>query len=53
MEIVQGHDFDGDDRVIDAHIKKIRQKLETTPSEPQIILTVYGIGYKFNPSAGE
>jgi len=52
VEIVQGHDFDGDDRVIDAHIKKIRQKLETTPSNPQIILTVYGIGYKFNPSAG-
>jgi len=38
--------------VIDAHIKKIRQKIETTPSDPQIILTVYGIGYKFNPSAG-
>ena len=52
VEIVQGHDFDGDDRVIDAHIKKIRQKIESVPSEPQIILTVYGIGYKFNPSAG-
>ena len=53
VEIVQGHDFDGDDRVIDAHIKKIRQKIETTSSGPQIILTVYGIGYKFNPSTGE
>ena len=52
VEIVQGHDFDGDDRVIDAHIKKIRQKIETTPSDPQRILTVYGIGYKFNSSAG-
>jgi len=52
VEIVQGHDFGGDDRVIDAHIKKIRQKIETTPSEPQIILTIYGIGYKFNPNAG-
>ena len=52
VEIVQGHDFGGDDRVIDAHIKKIRQKIETTPSDPQLILTVYGIGYKFNPSAG-
>lgn len=52
VEIVQGHDFEGDDRVIDAHIKKIRQKIEVTPSNPQIIITVYGIGYKFNPSAG-
>jgi len=52
VEIVQGHDFEGDDRVIDAHIKKIRQKIESIPSDPQIILTVFGIGYKFNPSAG-
>ncbi|MDQ7096637.1 response regulator transcription factor [Desulfosporosinus sp. PR] len=52
VEIVQGHDFEGDDRVIDAHIKKIRQKIEATPSDPQIIMTVYGVGYKFNPSAG-
>jgi two-component system, OmpR family, response regulator ResD len=52
VEIVQGHDFEGDERVIDAHIKKIRQKIETAPSDPQIILTVYGIGYKFNPSSG-
>ena len=53
IEIVQGYDFDGDDRVIDAHIKKIRQKVETIPSSPQIILTVYGLGYKYNPSKGE
>lgn len=49
--IVQGHDFEGDDRVIDAHIKKLRQKVESTPSEPHIILTVYGVGYKFNPNS--
>ncbi|AET66264.1 response regulator with CheY-like receiver domain and winged-helix DNA-binding domain [Desulfosporosinus orientis DSM 765] len=53
VEIVQGHNFEGDDRVIDAHIKKIRHKIETRPSNPQIIVTVYGIGYKFNPNAGE
>lgn len=51
VQIVQGHDFGGDDRVIDAHIKRIRQKLESTPADPKIILTVYGIGYKFNPHA--
>lgn len=50
IEVVQGFDFGGDARVIDAHIKKIRQKIEKTPSDPKIVLTVYGIGYKFNPA---
>ncbi|AHF05980.1 response regulator transcription factor [Desulfitobacterium metallireducens] len=50
IEIVQGHDFMGDDRVIDAHIKKLRQKIEKAPDKPKILLTVYGVGYKFNPN---
>src|SRR5690554_6111183 len=53
VEIVQGHDFRGDERVIDAHIKKLRQKLEKVPSNPKIILTVFGVGYKFNPHQEE
>ncbi|MGI1658731.1 MAG: response regulator transcription factor [Desulfitobacterium sp.] len=53
VEIVQGHDFGGDERVIDAHIKKLRQKIEAVPSDPKIILTVYGVGYKFNPHQEE
>jgi two-component system OmpR family response regulator len=50
VEIVQGYDFGGDERVIDAHIKKLRQKIEKVSSDPKIILTVYGVGYKFNPA---
>lgn len=53
VEIVQGHEFGGDERVIDAHIKKLRQKIEYTPSDPKIILTVYGVGYKFSPNLEE
>ncbi len=53
VEIVQGHDFGGDERVIDAHIKKLRQKIEKVPSDPKIVLTVYGVGYKFNPNSEE
>ena len=53
VEIVQGHDFGGDERVIDAHIKKLRQKIEKVPSDPKIVITVYGIGYKFNPNQEE
>lgn len=40
-------DFDGYDRIIDAHIKNLRQKIEINPKEPKYILTVRGIGYKF------
>jgi DNA-binding response OmpR family regulator len=34
--------------VIDAHIKNIRRKIERNPHEPTYILTVYGVGYRFN-----
>lgn len=50
IEIVQGHEYNGDDRVIDAHVKKLRQKIESTPERPKILRTVYGVGYKFNPN---
>ncbi len=36
-----------DDRTIDVHIRRIRHKLETDPLDPQFILTVRGVGYKF------
>jgi DNA-binding response OmpR family regulator len=39
--------FDGYDRVIDTHIKKIRQKLESNSKQPKYIMTIYGIGYRF------
>lgn len=42
-----GYDFDGFDRVIDTHIKNLRQKIEEDPKKPRYILTVHGVGYKF------
>lgn len=39
--------FDKIDRVIDAHIKNLRQKIEENTKKPKIIQTVYGVGYKF------
>lgn len=38
----------GVDRSVDAHIKNLRRKIEADPSNPTYILTVYGIGYRFN-----
>ena len=37
----------GYDRSIDAHIKKLRRKLERNPAQPEYIVTVYGVGYRF------
>lgn len=42
-----GYDYDGNDRTIDAHIKNIRHKIEDSPKNPEYILTVYGMGYRF------
>lgn len=47
LERVWGADYFGDDRVVDAHIKKLRQKLGDDASQPQFIQTVRGVGYKF------
>ncbi len=40
--------YDSFARSIDAHIKNLRQKLESDPGEPRYILTVFGVGYKWN-----
>jgi len=47
INIVQGFDFDGFDRVVDVHIKNIRHKIEDGPQSTGFIETVYGVGYKF------
>lgn len=46
-ERLQGFDYGGYDRTIDVHIKNLRKKIETDSQNPQYILTVYGVGYKF------
>jgi DNA-binding response OmpR family regulator len=47
LERVWGYDFYGEERVVDVHIGHVRQKLELDPSDPQLIVTVRGVGYKF------
>ena len=47
INIVQGYDFEGFDRVVDVHIKNIRRKIEDDPQKPAFIETAYGVGYKF------
>lgn len=45
--IAFGDDFDGYERTIDSHIKNLRSKIEDDTSEPEYIVTVRGIGYRF------
>lgn len=44
---VQGYDFEGFERTIDAHVKNLRHKLEEDPKNPRYLQTVFGVGYKF------
>jgi DNA-binding response OmpR family regulator len=48
ISIALGDDFEGFDRTVDTHIKNLRQKIETDPKYPKYILTVHGIGYRFD-----
>jgi two-component system alkaline phosphatase synthesis response regulator PhoP len=47
LEQVYDVSFAGYERTIDAHIKNLRRKIEPDPQNPQYILTIYGVGYKF------
>nr|WP_236587718.1 response regulator transcription factor [Tumebacillus amylolyticus] len=46
IEKVFGFDFEGEDRVIDTHVKNLRKKIEDDPKNPQIVIAVYGVGYR-------
>ncbi len=48
LDALHGVAFESYERAIDAHIKNIRRKIEPKPSDPRYVLTVYGVGYKFN-----
>ena len=43
---VRGYEFDGYERTVDSHIKNLRRKIETDPSEPRIVETVLSAGYR-------
>ena len=48
---VWGYDYFGDGRIVDAHIARLRKKIEPDPSAPTYVTTVRGLGYRFVPGA--
>ena len=47
LDTVWGYDYPGDVRTVDVHIRRLREKIETTPSDPKYIHTKWGVGYYF------
>ncbi|MCR5343758.1 MULTISPECIES: response regulator transcription factor [unclassified Butyrivibrio] len=47
LHAIWGEDFPGDERTVDVHVRRLREKLEVNPSEPRYVRTKWGSGYYF------
>ena len=47
LDLVWGVDYPGDARTVDVHIRRLREKIETNPSDPKYVYTKWGVGYYF------
>lgn len=45
LDLVWGYDFAGDDRTVDVHVRRLREKLEPDPTRPRYLRTRWGVGY--------
>jgi two-component system, OmpR family, response regulator RegX3 len=53
LDRVWGSDYYGDTKTLDVHIKRLRQRIEPDPANPQRIVTIRGLGYKYMPISGQ
>jgi two-component system response regulator RegX3 len=53
IDRIWGSDYFGDTKTLDVHVKRIRAKIEEEPAEPRLLLTVRGLGYRFEDLAAE
>jgi two-component system alkaline phosphatase synthesis response regulator PhoP len=51
LERLKGNAFENVERTVDVHVRNLRAKLEADPAHPQYVLTVFGVGYRFNPDS--
>jgi DNA-binding response OmpR family regulator len=49
MQAVWGYEASFDTGTVTVHIRRLREKIETVPSEPRLLETLWGVGYRFNP----
>ncbi len=47
LDLIWGYEYRSDIRTVDVHIRRIREKLETVPAEPEYFMTKWGVGYYF------
>ena len=47
LNIVWGYEYPGDVRTVDVHVRRLREKIETNPSDPKYVYTKWGVGYFF------
>lgn len=48
IDRVWGSDYVGDTKTLDVHVKRLRSKIEADPAKPRLLITVRGLGYKFD-----
>jgi two-component system, OmpR family, response regulator RegX3 len=53
LDRVWGSDYYGDTKTLDVHIKRLRQRIEPDPANPQRIVTIRGLGYKYMPTSAQ
>jgi two-component system, OmpR family, alkaline phosphatase synthesis response regulator PhoP len=51
LDLVWGPDTHVEPRTVDVHVRRLRKRIERDDANPELILTVRGVGYKFNPDA--
>lgn len=47
LSVVWGYEYPGDVRTVDVHIRRLREKIESNPSDPKYVFTKWGVGYYF------
>ncbi len=47
LQLIWGPDYPGDERTVDVHVRRLREKIEPNPSEPMYVQTKWGVGYYF------
>ncbi len=52
IDRVWGSDYVGDTKTLDVHIKRLRSKVESDPGNPSRIVTIRGLGYKYDTPKG-